>query len=320
MNNQPPEKTAYLLLLLASILQFSGCTTPASNVSGTTTGTKQTTTQSGIPLNCQAPVLRPATYKTGREVIRVFEPSPVYQNTPATIEWGIKRIQTEPARMTNETVPARYKEVSETVIVLRERTELKGIPAVYKTIDRPVTIAPAHTVWKKGCVPQNNPAECFEQIAKQTRIIKQQIIDVPAKIIQQRIPAETITIKKKVLVKPGQGNGAIIPPRYTDVKTGRVSQVWQINAVTPPPRYEALQIQKTDRPEQLLKAASFCTDSTADPGHIRQIQQRLQQRGLPIKVSGTFDQQSWLALTRFQQENDLFIGAVTEETLRKLGL
>lgn len=308
----------YVLIFFVIILQLNGCSTSISNDAGRTA--EKVTAKSGISLACQAEVLRPAIFTPHREVIPIFEPAPEYKNTPAKIEWGSKRIQVAPARMSNETVPAQYQEVTETVTVLRERTELKGIPAVYKTIDRPVTIKPAHTAWKPGCVPQNRPADCFVPVAKQSRTLQQQIVDIPAKIVQKRLPAKTITIKKKVLIKPGQGTGKLIPPRYRDVKVGRVSQVWQVNATKPHARYEVVQVQKQERPEQIKQAATLCMNNTSPSEQVKLIQRRLQQRGLPLTISGNFDRQTWLALTQFQRANDLFIGAVTAETLNKLGL
>lgn len=313
-----------LIVLLSAASLLSACSTTPVNTSEGKAGTQKriakSVTTSGIPLNCQATVLRPATFSPRRESIRTFEPSPEYKNTPATIEWGVKRIRVEPARLSRETVPAQYKEVTETVAVLRERTELKGIPAVYKTLERPVTLTPGHTRWKKGCVPQNDPTACFNEVPRRSRLLQQQIVDTPAKIIQQRIPAQTIAIKKKVLIKPGQGSGTIIPARYEHVRVGRVSRVWQVEATKPHARYAVLQVQKTERPEQIRQVAVVCTDQRAEPQQIRTIQQRMRQRGIPARVSGNFDRQSWLALTEFQQRNDLFIGAITAETLARLGL
>lgn len=309
-----------LIILLVTVSQLNGCAVSSGNTSDRDNTTAPVSSASGIALACQAQVLRPAKLTPHREIIRVFEPAPEYKNTPATIEWGIKRIQVEPARLSNETIPAQYKEVTERVTVLRERTELKGIAAVYKTIERPVTVTPAHTLWKAGCVPEQDTAECFVEVPKKTRILKQQIIDIPAKIIQERLPAETVEVKKKVLIKPGQGNGTVLPPRYRDIKVGKIARVWQIAATKPHPRYETVQVQKQERPQHIKSAPAVCTDNTASPAQIKRIQQRLQQRGLPLTVNGEFDRQSWLALTKFQQDNDLFIGAVTAETLGKLGL
>ncbi|PIE00768.1 MAG: hypothetical protein CSA79_02450 [Thiothrix nivea] len=325
----PIKKTAaqsHLAVFLSVVSLISACSTSAisnreskTGITGSGSAT-QSVSPSSIPLHCQAKVLRPAKFAPHRESIRVFEPAPDYKNTPATIAWGTKRIQVEPARFRQETVPAQYQEVTETITVLRERTELKGIPAIYKTLERPVTLHPSYTHWKKGCIPQHDPTTCFVKVPRRTRILKQQIIETPAKIIQQRVPAETVSIRRKILVKPGQGSGGIIPARYINIRVGKISRVWQIEATRADVRHEVLQVQKTMRPEQIRQVAVFCVNQQADPQQISRIQQRLRQHGLAVNITGHFDPQSWRALTRFQQDNDLFIGAITAETLQRLGL
>ncbi|CAA6811272.1 MAG: Unknown protein [uncultured Thiotrichaceae bacterium] len=315
-------------MVFAGIVLLSSCTAPTGHDTAdspaiqTPDKNKQSVrVKPDIPLACAASLLRPAKFITHSERIPVFEPTPEFENVPAIVDWGIKRIQVEPARFTNETVPALYRKETEKVLVMRERHELRGIPAVYKTIDRPVTMMPAHVRWKNNCTNRQNPTVCFENVPAETRIVKRQIIDIPNRIIQKHLPAEIIEITKKILVKPGQGTGPIIPARYIDVKVGKVKRVWTIksthNTYTKP-RYETIQVQIKSREDQIRKFPVLC--SNASPVHIREIQQRLKWQGFPAGMTGKLDKQSMKALTRFQQANDLFIGAVSPETLEKLGL
>lgn len=318
MHNELLSTAGLTSIAFTGILLLGGCTTPAGP---DTPDSSVIQTQQGIPLACSAPLLRPAKFTTGNERILVFEPAPEFENIPAVIDWGIKRIQVEPARFTHETVPAQYREETEKVLVLRERNELQGIPAVYKTIDRPVTIVPAHTRWKADCTDAENPLTCFEQVPAKTRVLQKQIIDIPNRIVQKRLPEQVMEVTKKILVKPGRGTGPVIPARYLDVKVGKVTRVWEIKSVYKSytrPRYETVQVQTRSREEQIREFPVVCHD--AAPVHIRKLQQQLQRKGFPARLSGRLDSQSLKALTQFQQANDLFVGAAGSETLEKLGL
>lgn len=330
-----------VLIIATCISWSSGCTTSTLDTPSTTTISKtspaatdshqQNTAyqqpqpamgQTKFPLDCSAPLLLPATFTTRKERIRVYEPTPELINTPAVIDWGIKRIQTAPARFTNETVAAQYREVTEEVSVLRERTELIGIPATYTTLARRVTLTPAHTRWKKGCVSSGqSPSACFENVAATTRTLQQRIINTPNRIIQKHIPSKTIKITKKVLVKPGVGSGPLIPAQYAEVKVGKVRSVWQLTSKPSAPRYETIEVQIKTRPEQIKSMAVLCEHAGgAAPALIRQLQQRLRNQGYPASLSGQLDHASRRALIKFQQDKGLFIGGVSAQTLARLGL
>ncbi len=315
-------------IAFAGIVLLSSCTAPGgyetadSSASQTPDNNKQSIrVKPDIPLACAATLLRPAKFIAHSERVPVFEPTPEFENIPAVVDWGIKRIQLEPARFTHETVPAQYRKETEKVLVLRERHELRGIPAIYKTTDRPVTMGPAHVRWKNNCANRQNPIACFENVPAETRILKQQTIDIPNRIIQKHLPAEVMEITKKILVKPGQGTGPIIPARYIDIKVGKVKRVWTIKSVYntyTKPRYTTVQVQIKSREDQIRKFPVLCDD--VSPAYIRKVQQRLKRKGFPASTTGRLDQQSMKALIQFQQANDLFIGAVSPETLEKLGL
>ncbi len=322
------------IIFFANVVLLSGCAASAVNHTANVSAVqvpaknsqskqikKRTPLKANIPLDCTATLLRPARFITRDEHIPVYSPGPRLENIPALIDWGSKRIQIEPARFSHETIPAQYRTEIEKVLVLRERDELIGIPAVYKTTDRPVTLKPAHTRWKKGCVARQDPSACFDNVPARTRILKQRTVDIPNRIIQKRLPAKIMEVKKKVLVKAGRGTGPVIPARYLDVKVGKVTRVWEIRSTYKDyaePRYATVRVHIKSRKDQLKKFPVLCSNATA--AHIKTIQQQLKRRGFPVNITGKLDYQSMRALTQFQQKNDLFMGAISPETLEKLGL
>lgn len=312
-------------ILLLCVFTLYGCTTTntGDNPSGANArlqNTAQPTQKANIniPLRCEKNVLTPALFRTVNRRLRTFEGSPDYQNIPATIEWTDKRIQIAPARFPQETVPATYREITEEITTLKSRVEVIGKPATYKTINKPVTIRQAHTGWKEGCAA-SDPMQCIVTIPAEREVIRQQFIDFPARVLQVEKPAKTITVTRKELVTPGQGTGTPIPAKYKTVKVGRISKVWQIIATPRPDRFTEIPVQVKIRPERVRLMPAVCYEPNATP-HMRAIQQRLQQLGYPVEITGIANQRMLKALTQFQQDNKLAMGAITLETLRKLAL
>ena len=269
-----------------------------------------------IPLQCKRNVLTPAVFKSAEREVKTFEGSPDYTNVPATIEWNTVRFQISPARFPHETVPATYREVTEKITTLRRRIEVVGKAATYKTINKPVTTKEAYTSWKPGCAAIE-PLECIVRVPAERELLLQKFVDIPASVMQVEKPEETIEFKRKVLVTPGEGHGEPIPAQYKEVKIGRVSKVWQLIATPQPDQHATVPIQLKMRPERLRSTPALCYEK-AKKEEIQLIQQRLRQHGYPIDRYGEADQQTLQAIVQFQQDNQLPIGAVTIETLRKL--
>lgn len=269
-----------------------------------------------LPLHCRKNVLTPAVFKSTEKELRTFEGSPDYNNIPATIEWDTVRFQIAPARFPHETVPATYREVTEKVTTLRRRIEVIGKAAKYKTINKPVTTKEAYTRWKTGCAAIE-PLQCIVREPAKHQVIEQTFIDIPASVMQVERPEQTIEFTRKVLVSPGKGHGKPIPAQYKEVKIGRVSKVWRLIANPQPDQHTSIPIQVKVRPERLRPTPALCYER-AEQAEMQLIQQRLRHHGYPVDLNGAADQQTLEAIVKFQQDNQLPIGAITIETLRKL--
>ena len=324
------QNKCILALCTALTLAISGCST----ISGQSAPAKQPTLtvaqqqpeksqpsvrKINIPLQCRANVLVPAKFSDAHKQLRVFEGSPTFINTPAKIDWTNVRFQTEPARFPTETIPAQYREVTEQVKVLRRRIEVIGKPAIYKTVSKPVTVQKAHIRWKDGCVPTENTRQCLEHIPTQYKLLRQQVVDIPARTVQIEIPEKVVEFKRKILVTPGQGHGTPVPAKYKTIRVGKVTEPWRLQAERQPTRYEDVPIKIKQRQESIREMPVLCYKQ-ADKKHIKAIQQHLYNNGYIVAMNGLPDQQTLAAVIQFQQENELPVGAITLQTLRKLGL
>ncbi|MGB1011289.1 MAG: peptidoglycan-binding domain-containing protein [Thiolinea sp.] len=324
-----PLPSVFRAIVLFSFLgtTFSGCASTANteNAKISKTAAPKATTATpdkqqalvSMPTQCRKEVFMPALFRETKKRLRVFEGSPKFTNVPASIEWTDTKFQTMPPRFPQETVPAVYRDVTEEVVVLRSRTEIIGKPATYKTITKPVTTHEAHNSWKAGCI-NPDPRQCLIHTPAKIQALKQEIIDIPARTVQVERPADKVVFQRKVLVSQGQGTGEPIPAEYKTVKVGRVSEVWRVLADHQPSRYEDIPVQVKVRPGSLRPTAVLCEDKTSRKDIIA-IQRRLATQGYPVTVSGTLDAQTLRGVLKFQQDNQLAIGAITLETLRKLG-
>lgn len=311
---------------LSCCLLITACdTVPVKNTSGQHTSSKQeiagakhthSNKQPTIPLNCTKTLLSPAKFRDTEQEVLVQESSPIYKNQPAEIKWTTITLQTEPARFPVETVPAQYRETTETIPALRERTEIIGDNATYKSVTKLVTTQEAHTRWKPDCIA-DDPQHCLEQVPTKLASIQQQIVDKPARTYQKPFPEKVVTVKRKILVKPGKGNGKPIPAKYQTLKIGHITKNWAIHSEQLPTRYTKVPIKQKIRPERLRPMSVLCTDD-ATSQHILPIQRRLKQLGYSLSETGKLDPATRHATLKFQRDNDLSLGAITLETLRKL--
>ncbi len=270
-----------------------------------------------LPTTCRAQVLYPALLKVKEAQVLVQDEAIEYTSTPATMEWSELRLQTEPARFPVETKPAQYREVTERIEVERERTELFVTPAVYQTVIRTLQAAPAYDRWKLGCL--GHAEQCVESVPIQYTEVSTQAVDIPARTEQKRLPSKTVEVKRKILVEAGAGTGTPIPATYQGIQVVRVTKPWRIQTTRIPARYQTISTARLIRPAHLSMAPSLCSDSIRTE-QTRLIQQQLQAQGYAVSSSGLLDTATQAAILKFQQDNGLATGAITLETLRKLGL
>lgn len=274
-------------------------------------------TQASFLTACRAEVLQPAKFQPRDKQVLVFDSSPLYTNIPTEIAWRDVLVQIEPARHEQETVPAIYDEISETIEIERARTELHAEPATYKQTTRRVKMQDAYQRWRPNCVA--DAASCLETVPDQYDDIPVQLVENPARISQKSLPAKTIKVQRKVLKQAGKGNGITIPARYQTVQVAYVARPWQIKAEFRPAQYRTIQVQTKIRAEKLVTLPSVCADQL-EAEQVQALQNALKQQGYAAPMTGNYDTATQKALIQFQQDQQIAVGALTNETLRKLGL
>ncbi len=275
---------------------------------------------------CHAYVLQPATYRAKTEQVQVVEGSPVPTTTPAEISTGERIVKTVDGYTDYEIIPAKFTDQTETIEVERERVEVITTPATYRTVKKEVVLKPATQRWDPTCKPtkvtasSTPPTDCLIKVPAEYQTVEQQIVDIPAKTIKQIIPAKTQTITRRVLVEPAKIIVKPVSATYESIQLNYVSKPAAIKVESKPSSYTPIETQQELRPARLTPMLAWCEDRI-DADAIRRLQQRLKQLNYYAGAEqGTLDTPTRNALVNFQVDNHLATGAITVETLTRLGL
>jgi len=143
--------------------------------------------------------------------------------------------------------PAKYKIVSEDVIVQNERNETEIIPAQYDTVEEKIEVIPASkqvveipaeyeyieekvlveeakTVWKKGQNPAQNLSGatgeimCLVNVPAKYKTIKKLVVKSPAKTAVQDVPAEIKTLAVQKLIAEPTVKTTLIPAVHKTIE------------------------------------------------------------------------------------------------------
>lgn len=275
---------------------------------------------------CQVQVLAPASYRTSAQPVTVTEPSASYITTPVQMGAGERKVKVADAYVEYEIIPPVFNELTETIEVERERVEVETLPATYRTETKRIKIKEATQRWNPAC-PQvlaggdnQVPSNCLINVPAEYTEISCQVVDMPARTVKKIIPARTETVTRKVLAEPAKIVRKEIPAEYASIKLARVEQPAKLTAEQQPAETQSIPTLQKIRPERIVQMPALC-EATLSPGKILQLQTSLQQQGYyRAALDGLLGPETRAALTHYQEDNQLAVGAITLETLQKLQL
>ncbi len=282
--------------------------------------------QNAVPGECYAKVFVPPKYRTVTEKTLLKEASEKIDIVPAQYEMVEEKVLVEPASERWELVPAEYKWAEEKVVVKEASSRMETIPAKYDWKEEKVLVTPAETKWKKGRGPiekidhATDEILCLVEVPATYKTIKKQVVVEPAKTVKVDIPAEYATIKQKALVSPPTVKKIQIPAVYKTIKVRKM--------VTPPqekrtPVEEEYQtVSRTEKvSEGRFEWARILCETNTTPDFVMRVQKALTTAGFDAgPPDGAVGPQTQMALQAFQQKNGLSVGAMTYETVEKLGI
>lgn len=247
--------------------------------------------------------------------------------TPPALETAHKEIVVREEGITYRVEPPVYKRVVEKVLVRPEVRRSVVVPAVFEEREVEVEIEAARTIMER----------CSASTVRRTA-------EAPVQMLCAReIPAKTQTVKRKILVQPETTREVVEPAVYKDVTRWVIETPARAVPVEIPPRTASLKVQEITRPEQIeeqqlpaevkrLLATTYegepsvvfrraVCDQELSPALVRDLQTALKQAGFdPGTTDGKFGRQTFRALLDYQRQHGLAQGALTHESLERLGV
>lgn len=247
--------------------------------------------------------------------------------TKAEIRRGYQQVVTREGARTYRIEPPTYREVVEKVLVRPEITRLVVVPAVFEKRDEEVTLEAAKTVLNP-CAGAGTQYErsvgavafCASEVPAKTTTIQVTKLVTPETTRVAFEPAQYKEVRRWVVDKPARAVEVDLQPELArlplqEVAKPETSSVEELPAETR--EFQVTRFEGTARvaPRQAVCAADIQSDL------VTRLQQRLAEKGHdPGRIDGRLGRRTVAALTDYQTENGLAVGALTHESLKHLGL
>jgi outer membrane murein-binding lipoprotein Lpp len=283
------------------------------------------------PGECFAKVFKAPVYRTETERIVKREASEKVIPVPARYEWTTERVLVKEASKKLVTIPAVYEYVTETVEVEPARTKTVTIPAKYETVTERVEVTPAHTVWKRGQGPaakytatriddKTGEILCLVEVPATYKTVKKTVLKEPATTKEIEIPAVTKTIRKRVVKEPATTREVEIPAEYATVRVRKEVSPADVKRIPIEAEYQTITKQVLVSEAQHDWQRVLCQTNTT-PNVISEVQRELRKQGFhPGPIDGQLGVNTLAAINAYQRAKNLYIGALTLETLESLGI
>ncbi len=222
---------------------------------------------------------------------------------PAKYKTIKKLVVKKPARTEVKEIPADIKTIKVKHLVSEPTLKNTLIPAVHKSIEKKVPNTAASFMWADAATGAQKPWRytghmiCLVETPAVTKEIQKVVLDTPASVKEEVIPATYKTVKVEKLVTPAKEIKTPIEAEYKMVdkrkKVAGSSMKWQ----------------------RILCQTNMTKDV------IKKIQIALNEKSYHTgKPDGVLGRGTRNALERYQKDNGLSTGGITYETLDSLNI
>ena len=222
---------------------------------------------------------------------------------PAKYKTIKKRVLKSPATTKVVEVPAKTKVIKVKKLISDEQIKTIPMPALYETIEKTVPENNATFSWVyakdevESGLKYTGHQICLTEAPAKTKEIKKIVLDVPAHVEEEVVPAVTKSVKVQKLVSEAK-----------EVKTPVEAE------------YKMMKKRKKVADTHIEWKRILCqTNMTKDI--IAKLQSALNEKGYSAgKADGVLGRGTRRALDKFQRDSSLATGGITYETLNALGI
>ena len=254
------------------------------------------------------------------------ESSVRYSVTPAQLREGVQQVVTREGVKTFRVVPATFKQVTEQIMVKPETQRSVVVPAVYEAREAVLTVEEAKTVLEPcqaaGTRYGNSGAMafCATEIPAREEIVQVNVLVEPETTRVITEPAVYETVSRWVVDQPARVVEVDTAPQLATVPVVETVSPEKVLERTEPAVIRTMNITKYQGEPQIALRRAVC-DSDLHPALISRLQSALSSKGYSLgNIDSHLGQRTIAALSDYQADNGLAIGAVTYESLELLGV
>lgn len=222
-----------------------------------------------------------------------------------------------------------YETVTEQVLIKPAHERLQVVPAKFENVTETIIVEEARKVWKAGSNlsshrkidEQTGQVYCLVDIPAQTRSVTRRVMVQPEQIVRVPVEAQYATVQKRVLVDRGGVAEVPTAPEFKTVSTQEILNQAHTTSTLTAPRTDIVERTVLRSPERFEWVEVLC-DTNAQTSSITDLQRALRDQGYYNgPIDGIIGPQTEAAVRKFQSANGLpHQGFVTMETLNRLGL
>ncbi|GGO78773.1 hypothetical protein GCM10011348_11510 [Marinobacterium nitratireducens] len=247
--------------------------------------------------------------------------------TPAELERGLKTVVTREGTTTYRILPAKYRQVVEDVVVRPEVIRYEVEPAVYEEKDVTVvveearaTMEPCQSAGTRFSRGTGAMAFCTGEIPQQTRTFKRRELVKPEATRVIIEPAQTRQVARWVVAEPARAVPVVVDAETDSVEVQNLVRAETVDMERIPAVTEALTVTRYEGQPRIVSRRAVCDDQLSET-FVRRLQTRLLDSGFhPGRIDGLVGTRTVDALSAYQVENGLAVGALTYESLEHLGI
>jgi len=187
--------------------------------------------------------------------------------TPAKYRTISERVLVRDAAERIEIIPARYETGDQRVLVKEATSKLEIVPAVYETVSEQLLVKPASTkIVEIPAEYRTDSERVVDQPAhtvwkkgpaasQANNVLSQTTTDTGELMCLVEVPATYKTIEKRVLVRPARTQETVIPAEYKTVAKRIVKTPATTREVTIPAQYDTIKVTKLVSPASEKRVA-----------------------------------------------------------------
>jgi len=276
---------------------------------------------------CYGQVTTPAVTKTEQKRVLVSPESKKIANIiPAKYKTVTEQIVVKEATEELVTIPATYKTVTETITVTPASKKLVKVPAKYAEKKVRVMVKPARTVWKKGesssitRVSASGEVMCLVEIPAEYDVITKRELVSAETTREEVVPAVTRTIERRVVDEPAKVQKKMIPAVTKTVEKKVLVTPEEIQYKTIPAEYKTITQETVVTAQKADWKRILCKTNATEAG-VKELQRALNRAGFsPGNIDGVLGYDTYKAVDKFQRAKGLSRGEITYDTLQALGV